>query len=121
MAKYEQVLSWSLKCSFSFHHHYFSEFKHLFLGINTVPFLCFQGELGEDGGFGFVRDLCSLPGPGPRYVCVVKMPPVCECCRGKTTSVAFDRKLKCHVVMLNSFMNAFSICLGHGYFVIFYF
>lgn len=57
------------------HLHPLGKFKCLFLGNNTVPFLCFKDVfLGENNGFGLVKDPCNLAGPGSRYVCVFMMP-----------------------------------------------
>lgn len=40
-----------------------------------MPFFCFKDVvLGENNGFGPVKDPCYLADPGSRYVCVFMMP-----------------------------------------------
>lgn len=69
------------RCFFSFLPHPLGKFKHLFIGSNAVSFLCFKDVLlGQDNGFGLVKDPCYLAAPGSRYVRVLMMLSTYECC-----------------------------------------
>ena len=73
--------------------------------VITLCLLCFKDVLlGENNGFGLVKDPCYLAGPGSRYVSVFMKPSTLWMLLELNASVPLYQKSKCDIMMFHSVM-----------------